>query len=281
MRAWLRIPLQLATLGLIAAIMATAVVTGAYYYVEPELPTAAELRQQTSSFQTPLSITSRDGHLIAQYGEQKRIPAELEDIPLLLREAVLAAEDDSFYEHRGIDVLSTIRAVLNYGLSFVTGDPRVPGGSTITQQITRTTNLLTTEYAIGRKVAEIFLAFRIEREFEKDEILKIYLNTYFFGQSSYGVVTAARTYFDKDLSQLSLSDIAIIAGILPRPSEYNPYNGPEIAVVRRDYVLRRMYELGYITAEQRAQARVVPIVSQKFAPQSELQAGYVGDWVYQ
>jgi penicillin-binding protein 1A len=276
MRAWARIPLQLATLGLLLFIAAAAVVTGAYYYVEPSLPTADELR--AVQFQTPLRVNSRDGQLITQYGEEKRLIAEFEDIPQSVKNAIVAAEDDRFYQHSGIDLVSTLRAILNYGLSLVTGSgERVAGGSTITQQVPRTMELISRDYGVGRKVAEIFLAFRIEREFTKDEILGLYLNTYFFGQSSFGVVQAARTYFNKDLSDLTLSEVAIIAGIPTAPSVNNPYNSPANAERRRAYVLRRMEELDYIDAAERQQALAEPIISQKFGVELELDAGYIGD----
>lgn len=284
MKAWLHIPIQLATIVLLAGIAGVSIVTGAYYYAEPGLPSATELRDVSNRFQIPMSVISRDGRLMQQYGEQKRTPASLEDIPDRLQQAVIAAEDNRFYEHEGIDILSTIRAIINYGIKIVTfSNDRVPGGSTITQQITRTTDLLPRDYALGRKISEIFLAFRIEREFTKAEILELYLNTYFFGQRSYGVVSAARSYFDKALSEITLSEAAIIAGIPTAPSRNNPYNSPENAASRRFYVLRRMFELGYIDEVERAAALVEPIVSQLFDLETELSADYIAwmaiDWV--
>lgn len=282
MRAWLRIPLQVVTLGLLVALALVAVVTGAYYYSEPSLPSATELRQASSSLQIPLNVYSRDGRLMQQYGEQLRTPADFDEIPLILRQGVIAAEDDQFYQHSGIDLLSTIRAVFNYTISTVIGsNERVPGASTITQQIARTTNLLDRDYALGRKIKEIFLAFRIEEEFTKDEILRLYLNTYFFGQRSYGVVSAARTYFNKSLADLTLSEVAIIAGIPTAPSRNNPYTSPENAASRRRYVLRRMFELGYITAAEREAALAEPIVSELHDIELELSASYVADMAYQ
>jgi penicillin-binding protein 1A len=278
MNAWIRIPLKLVLLGLVGSVVLAAVITGAYYYVEPSLPEADELRNVR--FRTPLTVYSRDGLLISQYGDEKRIPAEFDEIPQVLKDAIIAAEDDQFYQHSGIDLYSTLRAVFNYGVQRITGsDDTPPGGSTITQQVTRTTDLLSREVSIGRKVAEIFLAFRIEREFTKDEILKLYLNTYFFGQRSYGVVQAARTYFNKDLKDLSLSEAAIIAGIPTAPSVNNPYNGPENARTRRSYVLRRMQELGYIAASERQAALSEPIISQKFDVELEVEAGYIASMV--
>lgn len=279
MRAWIRIPLQLVVLGLAGCIALVATVTGAYYYVEPGLPTADQLSDIRVN--TPSSVYSVDGRLMQQFGV-RRTPARFDEIPELLRDAVIAAEDDSFYEHPGIDVLSTIRAVGNYAVQFVTGsEDRVPGGSTITQQIARTTNLLSTDYGLARKIPELFLAFRMEREFTKDEILRLYLNTSFYGQNSYGVVSAARSFFNKELDELSLSDIAIIAGIGTAPSLNNPYNGPDRARDRREYVLRRLYELGHITAAEREAAGAEPVVSQLFGRGSLLEAGYVAEMAMQ
>jgi penicillin-binding protein 1A len=279
MRAWIRLPLQLAALGIAGCVALVAVVTGAYYYVEPGLPTADQLHDV--SINTPLSVYSIDGRLMQQFGV-RRTPAAFDEIPRLLRDAVVAAEDDSFYEHPGIDVLSTIRAVVNYGIQFVTGsEDRVPGGSTITQQIARTTNLLSNDYGLARKIPELFLAFRMEREFTKDEILALYLNTSFYGQNSYGVDSAARTFFNKALDELNLSEIAIIAGIGTAPSLNNPFNGPDRAAVRRDYVLRRLQELGHITAAEREAARAEPIVPQLFGRGSLLEAGYVAEMAMQ
>lgn len=281
MSVWLRIPLQFLALASLGFVAVLAVVFGSYFYVEPGLPEAEELREAAAAGQIPLRVLAADGSMMRQYGESRE-PADLDDIPERLRQAVIAAEDDRFYKHAGIDPISTARAVLNYGIKLATGsDERIPGGSTITQQVTRTTELLSySDRGLSRKIPEIFLAFRIESEFTKDEILELYLNTYFFGQSSYGVVAAAQTYFNKRPADLTLSEIAIIAGIPTAPSTNNPYNGPENAARRRAYVLRRMHELGHITSAEREAALAEPIVAQKFAPAQQLEAEYVTDWAY-
>jgi penicillin-binding protein 1A len=274
MNGYIRIALQLLTLGAAAAVVAIAVVTGGFWYVEPSLPDAEQLRDVR--YQIPLSVYSRDGRLMAQFGEQRRTPAAYEEVPELLIEAILAAEDDKFFEHSGIDYGGTARAIFNY---VTQPGQRNPGGSTITQQITRVTNLLSRDRSLVRKFKEWILAFRIESEFTKEEILELYLNTYFFGQRSYGVVAAARTYFDKELDELTLSEVAIIAGIPTGPSEMNPYNSPENARARRAYVLRRLLELGKIDDRQRAEALAEPIVSHRFGQQTELKADYVAEMV--
>ena len=245
---------QLTALGvlLVAGILSLAAVfAGGYYYVEPTLPDAAELRD--IEIQIPLSVYTRDGRLIAQFGEQKRNPVAYEEIPDLVVRSFLAAEDDTFFEHPGIDFPGIARAAVSY---LTTPADRVPGASTITQQVARE-YFLSRDYSLVRKFREQIMAVRIEREFTKEEILELFLNTTFLGQRSYGVAAAARTYFDKDLDELSLSDAAILAGIPQGPSILNPVSNPAAARDRRSYVLRRMHELGWISAGQREQAEAV------------------------
>lgn len=261
----------LCALGSAAAVAIAAVVTGGYYYVEPLLPQASELRN--IEMQVPLSVYSRDGRLIAQFGEQKRTPVPFSEFPPILVKAVLAAEDDRFFNHPGIDFPAIARAAFSF---IVTGGDRVPGGSTITQQVARQ-NFLTRDFSLVRKFREWILAVRIEQEFTKEEILELYLNTTFLGQRSYGVVAAARTYFDKDLDELTLSDAAIIAGIPRGPSILNPVSDPAAARDRRAYVLRRMRELGMITQAQHDEAAAVPVYPTLYGPRIELTAPYVAE----
>ncbi len=249
------------------------VVVGGYYYVEPSLPTADELRN--IPLQIPLRVYTRDGRLIAQYGDQMRTPVPFEKIPKLLINAVLASEDDRFFEHPGIDFIGIARGVFWYVVTG--GTERVPGGSTITQQVTRTTNLLSRDFSVVRKFKEWILALRIEREFTKQEILQIYLNTTFFGERSYGVAAAARTYFGKDLDQLTLPEAATIAGTIQRPSRINPVASPEAARHRRAYVLGRMHDLGEIDAGQYQAALAAPVESQLHGPRREVRAPYVAE----
>ena len=207
-----------------------ALVSGGYYYVAPSLPQAEELRDVR--VQIPLSVYSRDGRLIAQFGE-KRTPVPYEDIPPVMVQAVLAAEDDRFFEHPGIDYQGTLRAMLFFILN--AGDS-AQGGSTITQQIARQ-YFLTRDRTLVRKFKEWILALRIEKEFSKREILDIFLNTTFFGQHAWGVAAAAQTYFGKPLDDISISDAAIIAGIPQGPSILNPIASPDAAAQRRSYVV--------------------------------------------
>ena len=252
----------------------TALVTGGYYFVAPGLPDVEELRD--IRFQVPLQIYSRDGHLMGQFGEQKRTPVAFGEIPPILIQALLAAEDDTFFEHPGIDYLGTARAAFN--VVATGGSLDVPGASTLTQQLARE-YFLSRDVSLLRKFREWVLAFRIENEFTKQEILELFCNTFFFGQGSYGIAAAARTYFDKDLSELTLSDVAIIAGIPQRPSFANPYNSPELAASRRAYVLGRLRTLDLITEAEEQEALAVPIVSRRYGPERQLDASYVAEMV--
>ena len=249
-----------------------ALISGGYFYVAPGLPQAEELRDVR--VQIPLSIYSRDGRLISQFGE-RRTPVALEDIPPVIVEAVLAAEDDRFFEHPGIDYQGTLRAILLFILN--AGEPE-QGGSTITQQIARQ-YFLTRDRTLVRKFKEWILAVRIEREFTKEEILDIFLNTTFFGQHAHGVAAAAQTFFGKTLDEISLSDAAIIAGIPRGPSIFNPISSPEAAKQRRAYVLRRMSELGFISAEEHRLALTVPVDGRRYGSEQQLEAPYVAELV--
>jgi penicillin-binding protein 1A len=273
MKIYLRIPAAILA-GLATLVVSTAALfAGGYYYVAPGLPDAEQLRDVR--MQVPLSVYSRDGRLIAQFGEVMRTPAAYRDIPQQMIQAVLAAEDERFFEHAGVDYRGITRAALNVLRTL--GDRSI-GGSTITQQVARE-YFLTRERLYIRKFKEAILALRIEQEFSKEEILELYLNTTFFGQRSYGVVTAARTYFGKDLDELTIAETALIAGIAQGPSIQNPVTSPERAGIRRAYVLRRMRELGMISADEHDAALAEPIVSQRFGRRTELDAPYVAEMV--
>jgi penicillin-binding protein 1A len=262
-----------AAFGGVILVIFAALFAGGYYYVAPSLPEAESLRDVR--LQIPLSVYSRDGRLLAQFGERQRTPAAYEEIPEQLVQAILAAEDDRFFEHPGFDYQGLLRAGVNFVL---TAGGRGQGGSTITQQLARM-YFLTRERTFVRKFKELILATRIEREFSKQEILELYLNTYFFGQRAYGVVAAAQVYFGKNLADLSLSEIAIIAGIPPGPSVLNPITSPEAAARRRGYVLGRMRTLGFITEAERVAAAAEPIHGSRFGPELELAAPYVAEMV--
>jgi penicillin-binding protein 1A len=243
---------------------------GAHQYLEPEIPDAAELRDVRT--QMPLSVYSRDGRLIAQIGEQRRVPVRWEEIPRVLVDAFLAAEDDRFYEHPGVDWQGIARAAL----SNVSAGGVREGGGTITMQLARNT-VLTSERTLRRKLKEAFVALRLEREFSKQEILTLYLNSIFLGQRAYGVGAAAQVYFDKRPAELGLAEAALIAGLPRSPSLDNPVASVERATSRRAYVLRRMLETGRIGAAERDAAAAVPVVARIHGPVIELAAPYVAE----
>ncbi len=259
------VTVALALAGLIALGFA-----GAHQFLEPEIPDAAELREIRT--QMPLAVYSRDGKLIAQIGEQRRVPVAWEEIPPQLVDAFLAAEDDRFFEHPGVDWQGLLRAAI----SNVSAGGVREGGGTITMQLARNT-VLTNERTLRRKLKEVFLARRLEREFSKQEILTLYLNRIFLGQRAYGVGAAAQVYFDKRPAELTLAEAALIAGLPRSPSLDNPVASVERARDRRAYVLRRMVETGKISEAERAAADAVPVEARIHGPVVELDAPYVAE----
>jgi len=245
---------------------------GAYQYLHPSLPDVASIRD--IQLQVPLRVYSRDGRLIAQFGEQRRIPLPYEAIPKQIVNAVLSAEDDGFFHHSGVDYPGLLRAT---GRHLLSGE-KSEGGSTITMQLTRGI-FLSPEKSYRRKMLEIFLTLRIEQQFSKSEILTLYLNKMFLGQRAYGVGAAAEVYYGKSVDQLTLPEIAVIAGTFRLPSRDNPVANPELAKHRRAYVLRRMRENEFITAEEYAAALEAPVESKLHGPAVEVDAPYVAEMV--
>jgi len=243
---------------------------GAHQFLEPEIPDAAELREVRT--QMPLSVYSRDGKLIAQIGEQRRVPVAWDEIPPRLIDAFLAAEDDRFFEHPGVDWQGLVRAAA----SNVSAGGVREGGGTITMQLARNT-VLTNERTLRRKLKEVFLALRLEREFSKQEILTLYLNRIFLGQRAYGIGAAAQVYFEKRPADLTLAEAALVAGLPRSPSLDNPVASVARATARRAYVLRRMVETGKITEEERVAAAAVPIEARVHGPIVELHAPYIAE----
>ena len=222
--------------------LVAATVTGGYFYLNPKLPSIEGL--SNVQLQVPLRIYSSDGALMGEFGEKRRTPKTLEQIPDLMQQAFLSAEDDRFYEHPGVDYQGILRAVVNL---VMTGQ-RGQGGSTITMQLARNF-YLSSEKTYLRKLNEILLALKIENELEKEKILELYLNKIYLGNRSYGVAAAAQIYYGVALEELTLAQIAMIAGLPKAPSTYNPIVNPERALIRRNYVLGRMHKLEYISTE--------------------------------
>ena len=260
--------------GALATLAIGTVATGlaAYYYLQPGLPSADTIRDV--ELQIPLRVYSRDGRLIAQLGEKRRTPIQFDDIPEVVVNAFLAAEDDRFFEHPGFDYQGIVRAGINL---LLTGS-RSQGGSTITQQLARE-YFLTRDRTFVRKAKELILAIQIESEFSKQEILALYLNKIFLGQRAYGVAAAAEVYFGESLDELSMAQAATIAGLPAAPSRLNPVSNPALARERRAYVLRRMFELDFIDRIEFEIAMATPMESRLHGPKLDLQAPYVAEMV--
>ena len=254
---------------------ATALAAGAgavYWYLERKLPSAEFLRGVR--LQVPLQVYARDGKLIAEFGEQRRTPLRRDQLPERMVQAFLASEDERFYEHPGVDWRGLTRAVLH----LVRTGEKGPGGSTITMQVARNF-FLGREKTYIRKLNEILLALKIEREFTKDETLELYANKIFLGQRAYGVGAAAKVYYGRPVTELTLAQIAMIAGLPKAPSRYNPITDPKQGVERRSYVLRRMLKLGYIDRAEHDEARAAPVTARHRGPVIAVEAPYVAEMV--
>ncbi|HGY2834938.1 TPA: peptidoglycan glycosyltransferase/peptidoglycan DD-transpeptidase MrcA [Morganella morganii] len=252
--------------------LGAASIYGMYKYVEADLPDVATLKDV--KLQTPMQVYSADGELIAQFGEKRRIPLTLSQIPPMVRNAFIATEDSRFYEHHGIDPIGIFRAA---SVAMTSGRAS-QGASTITQQLARNF-FLSPEKTVIRKVKEAFLAIRIEQLLTKDEILELYLNKIYLGQRAYGVGAAAYVYFGKNLDQLTLSEIAVIAGLPKAPSTFNPLYSKSRALARRNVVLTRMLEENYITRAQYDETRSEPIEARYHAPEIDFSAPYLAEMV--
>ncbi|MCC6303273.1 MAG: penicillin-binding protein 1A [Gammaproteobacteria bacterium] len=270
------LPRKLLLAGLLGlggtALLGVIGLAASYLYIAPDLPPIDALRD--IRLQVPMRIYTRDGKLIAEFGEQKRTPIRFEETPDLMVKAILAAEDDRFFEHPGVDYQGILRAALNLAR---TGE-KSQGGSTITMQVARNF-FLTSEKTYLRKLSEIFLALKIDKELSKEEILELYLNKIYLGNRAYGVGAAAYTYYGVGVADLSLAQIAMIAGLPKAPSRYNPLADPGHAGARRNYVLRRMRELGYIDKESARQATQSADDAKLHSASMEVEANYLAEMV--
>ena len=240
----------------------------------PTLPSLDEL--SGDKLKVPLRVYTSEGTLIAEFGEERRIPVKTENVPPQLIQAVLAAEDDAFYYHKGVDFMGIARAALSNLRSRRTAE----GASTITMQVARN-YFLTPEKTYTRKLKEVLLAFKIEREFTKNQILELYLNKIFLGNRAYGFAAAAQIYFGKTLEELNLPEIALLAGLPKAPSRYNPLSNPDDALDRRAYVLRRMLELGHIDEATFADAKNAPLGASRHALRFSVDAPFLAEMVRQ
>lgn len=269
MRKVLRWLIFLAITAFLVSVLAIGI---AYLMVADDLPDVDSLRD--ARLQVPLRVYTSDRKLMGIFGEKRRIPYPIEDIPEAIRQAFLAGEDARFYEHPGVDYQGISRAVWTLA---TTGEKSV-GGSTITQQLARNF-FLSAEKTYTRKIKEIFLALKIERELQKDEILELYLNKIFLGYRAYGVGAAADVYYGKDLDGLTLAQSAMIAALPKAPSRINPISNPERALERRNYVLGRMLDQDYITREEYETAFKEPDMAFYHGATAEVSAPYVAEMV--
>jgi len=267
MKSLLRALILLFSSLLVASVIGIVVLIAAYAHFSRDLP---QIDQDTEfTLEEPLRIYSREDDLIGEYGVQRRIPKTFEEIPESLVLAFISSEDDRFYKHPGVDYQGLIRA----GLSLVTTGERGQGGSTITMQLARNF-FLTPQKSYERKIKEIFLALKMERELSKEKILELYLNKIYLGNRAYGVAAAAQVYYGKELSELSLAQTAMIAGLPKAPSRFNPIANPQRALQRREYVLRRMLELNHIDSEQHAVAMDESVTANLQQAPFKVEAGY-------
>lgn len=259
------------TAGVGAAFILTA---SLYLYLSPKLPTVESLKEV--KLQTPLRIFSQDLQLIGEFGEKRRTPITFAEIPPLFIKAILAAEDDRYYSHNGVDIKGLLRATVQ----LVTTGSIQSGGSTITMQVARNF-FLNNKQNFTRKFNEILLAFRIEEELTKNEILTLYANKIYLGNRSYGIEAAAQVYYGKSIQQLNLAQLAMIAGLPKAPSAYNPLANPKRALIRRNWILGRMRQLGYIDEALYREAKSQDITASYHGYSVELEADYVAEMARQ
>ncbi|MEO6366319.1 MAG: penicillin-binding protein 1A [Luteimonas sp.] len=258
----------LIVLGLLSA-------TTLYFVVSSKLPDVQSLRKV--ELQEPLYVYANDGRLMALFGESRRYPVKIAQVPERVKQAFIAIEDARFYEHHGVDYKGVGRAIW---LLATTRDKRVPGGSTITQQVARQF-FLSSEYSYTRKLAEMLLAMKMERGLSKDEIFELYLNKSFFGNRTYGIGAASEYYYGRTLDKLTLGEVATLAGTPKFPSSGNPISNPERNRIRRDYVVERMAELGFIPLAEAGQAKAETMHAVPHERPVEVYAPYVAEMVRQ
>jgi len=256
------------------AVAAALVLVFAAVIVYPALPPLDELIDYKPK--VPLRIYSAEGQLIGEFGEERRAIVKIEAVPKIMRDAILAAEDDRFYHHGGVDYLGVLRAALS---NVVSGGAR-QGASTITMQVARNF-FLSREKTITRKFNEILLAFKIEHSLSKDQILELYVNHIYLGQRAYGFAAASQIYFGKTLDQLNVAEAAMLAGLPKAPSLFNPVVNPKRAKLRQQYVMRRMRELGYISDEQWQGADKQQLSVKRYVNEYAVKADYFAEMVRQ
>ncbi len=269
-RGWM-FPLVLVTA---AALAGALVFVFAAVIVYPTLPSLELLTDYQPK--VPLRVYSSEGLLIGEFGEERRAVVKIDAVPKAMRDAILAAEDERFYQHGGVDYVGVMRAAMS---NFVSGGAR-QGASTITMQVARNF-FLSKEKTLTRKFNEMLLAFKIEHSLTKDQILELYVNQIYLGQRAYGFAAAAQIYFSKTLDQLSLAEMAMLAGLPKAPSSFNPVVNPRRAKLRQQYVLRRMRDLNFISDEQWQAADKQPLVIKKHVNEFAVKAEHFAEMVRQ
>ena len=258
--------------GLVAIGIALALIVLVLAY--PNLPSLEALTDYRPKI--PLRIFTADGYLIGEFGEERRAVVHIGDVPPVMKQAILAAEDDRFYQHSGIDVTGILRAAV----SNVAGGGKRQGASTITQQVARNF-FLSSEKTYTRKLYEILLSFKIENNLSKDQIFELYINQIFLGQRAYGFAAAAQIYYGKPLKDISIAEAAMLAGLPKAPSAYNPVINPKRAKLRQQYVLRRMHELGFINDQQFEEANKEVLVVKRELSDFPVHGEYVAEMARQ
>ncbi len=262
----------IALVGLLLAGIAVAAIVVALAY--PKLPSLEVLTDYRPK--VPLRVYTSDEYLIGEFGEERRAVVGIDQVPTIMKQAILAAEDDRFYEHMGIDYIGIARAAL----ANLSSGGKKQGASTITQQVARNF-FLSSEKTYTRKLYEALLSLKIENNLSKDQILELYINQIFLGQRAYGFGAAAQIYFGKPLSQISIAEAAMLAGLPKAPSAYNPIANPRRAKIRQEYVLRRMRELSFITEEQQSQALKEPLIIKRELSEYAVNAEFVAEMARQ
>ncbi len=269
LRSLLKLGLKLTIVG---ALLGGIALAGAYFYYAPKLPDVQALKEVR--LQTPLRVFSADDKLISEFGEKRRTPIGFEQVPDNFVNALLAAEDRDFFSHIGIDIKGLARAAYQLASS-----GRIQsGGSTITMQVAKNF-FLTRERSFVRKFNEILLSLRIEQELSKEEIFELYVNKIYLGHRSYGIQAAANIYYGQNIDQLTIAQLAMIAGLPKAPSAYNPITNPGRALERRNWILKRMHSLSFINDEAYEIARNEPVTAEYHGTQIDLYAPYVAEMV--
>ena len=268
---WLAFPAAtIAGIGILGAAIAAFVLLLAY----PNLPSIEALTDYRPKI--PLRVYTADGYLIGEFGEERRSVVKIESVPDILKHAILAAEDERFYHHTGVDYIGVLRAAY----SNISQGGKLQGASTITMQVARNF-FLSREKTVTRKLYEVLLAFKIEAGLSKDQILELYINQIFLGQRAYGFAAASQAYFGKPLEKISIAEAAVLAGLPKAPSAFNPVVNPTRAKQRQLYVLRRMRELDYITEAQAAEAQKASISVKRDGADFPVRGEYVAEMVRQ